>query len=77
VPGSLLEKHRLNIITETLITVYERGRGRLFWLSINGDAIRVKTRFPTPGYVARSEPEIGDEQAGRVPPITQGMSIKH
>jgi hypothetical protein len=49
VPGSLLEKLRLNIVTEMLITVYERGCGRLFWLSINGDAIRVKNRLPTPG----------------------------
>jgi hypothetical protein len=47
VPGSLLEKRRLNIITEILFTVYELGCSRLFWLNINGDAIRVNNRFPT------------------------------
>jgi hypothetical protein len=55
-----MEKRRLNIITEILFTVYERGCSRLFWLNINGDAIRVNNRFPTPGYGARGEPEIGD-----------------
>jgi hypothetical protein len=54
VPGPLLEKRRLNIITETLIIVYERGCGPLFWLNINGDAIRVNNQFPNPG-ISRSQ----------------------
>jgi hypothetical protein len=54
VPGSLLKKRRLNIVTEFLFTVYERGCSWLFWLNINGDAIRVDNRFPTP-RVRRSQ----------------------
>jgi hypothetical protein len=53
VQGSILKKHRLNIVTETLIIVYERGCYRLFWLNISGDAIRAGTESLNPVYVAQ------------------------
>jgi hypothetical protein len=49
VQGSLLEKLRLNIVTETLIAFDERGCDRLFWLGIIGDAIRAKSHFQPSG----------------------------
>jgi len=58
VQGSLLKKHRLDIVTETLIIVYERGCDALFWLNINGDAIRVRTESRNPVYVARQYDSI-------------------
>ena len=61
--GSLLEQHRANVVTKMLIAVSERGRGRLFWLSINGGAIRVKTDRPGP----RTPPPVCPKQQAASP----------
>jgi hypothetical protein len=77
VPGSLLEKHCLNILTETLIIVYERSCDGLFWLIINGDAIREKVDSRVTENVADSVPAIVGRPVGGLPIISRAMSIKH